>query len=144
VHLALNSAMLGAKVVDAYLRGAPEYAQHRRVFERTVRRGVKTFSWFIYRFTQPAFRSLFMRTDSVFKMEEAVLSVLAGDAFGKSQTRLPIFLFKLAYYLVYLFNLRENWLAYRRRMQGTTTEVTEVKDYAVRSIEPEEERAGAS
>ena len=131
VHLALNSATLGAKVVDAFLRGAPEHAQLRREFERSVRRGVKTYSWFIYRFTQPAFRDLFMSQRSMFKMEEAVLSILAGDAFGKSSTRVPIFLFKVAYYLVYLFNLKENSLAYRRRTQGIPSEVTEVKDYAV-------------
>jgi chorismate lyase / 3-hydroxybenzoate synthase len=134
VHLALNSAMLGAKVVDAYLRNAPEYAQHRRAFERSVRRGIKIYSWFIYRFTQPAFRNLFMSTRSMFKMEEAVLSVLAGDTFGKSKTRIPIFLFKVAYYLVYLFNLKENLLAYRRRVMGIPSEVTEVEDYAVNSV----------
>ena len=95
VHLALNSATLGAKVVGAYLRKAPEHAAHLREFERSVRLGVKTYSWFIYHFTQPAFRALFMSQGSLFKMEEAVLSVLAGDAFGKSPTRVPILLFKL-------------------------------------------------
>ncbi|MSR23505.1 MAG: NAD(P)/FAD-dependent oxidoreductase [Nitrospiraceae bacterium] len=118
VHLALNSAMLGAEVVDAHLRCAPEYAQLLRQFQRTVRRGINTYSWFIYHFTQPAFRALFMSRRSKFKIEEAVLSVLAGDAFGKSPIQIPIFLFKIAYYLVYLFNLKENWLAHRRRTQG--------------------------
>ncbi|MGQ0666864.1 MAG: NAD(P)/FAD-dependent oxidoreductase, partial [Nitrospiraceae bacterium] len=131
VHLALNSATLGTDVVDAYLRKSPEYQRCVQEFERTVRLGVKTYSWFIYHFTQPAFRHLFMSEGSVFKMEEAVLSVLAGDAFGKSPTRIPIFLFKIAYYLVYLFNLRENWAAFRRRVRGVQETVTTVKDYAV-------------
>lgn len=131
VHLALNSATLGADVVDAYLRKSPEYQRRVREFEQTVRLGVKTYSWFIYHFTQPAFRQLFMSEGSVFKMEEAVLSVLAGDAFGKSPTRIPIFLFKIAYYLVYLFNFRENWVASRRRVQGVPKTVTTLKDYAV-------------
>jgi flavin-dependent dehydrogenase len=131
VHLALNSATLGADVVDAYLRKSPEYQRCLREFERTVRLGVKTYSWFIYHFTQPAFRNLFMSEGSIFKMEEAILSILAGDAFGKSSTRVPIFLFKIAYYLVYLFNFRENWVAYRRRVRGVPKTVTEVKDYAV-------------
>ena len=134
VHLALNSATLGANVVDAYLRGSPEHARLLRRFHRTVRRGVKTYSWFIYRFTQPAFRALFMSKRSRFKMEEAVLSILAGDAFGKSPTQIPIFLFKIAYYLTYLFNLKENWLAYRRRTHGIPSTVTEVKDYAVNTL----------
>lgn len=131
VHLALNSATLGADVVDAYLRKAPEYRRCVQEFERAVRLGVKTYSWFIYHFTQPAFRNLFMSEKSVFKMEEAVLSVLAGDAFGKSPTRIPIFLFKITYYLVYLFNFRENWAAFRRRVRGIPETVTSVRDYAV-------------
>ena len=54
VHLALNSAVLGAKVVEAHLRHSPDYAQRLREFERMVRRAIHTFSWFIHRFTQPA------------------------------------------------------------------------------------------
>ena len=131
VHLALNSATLGAEVVDAHLRTSPDYGRRLVDFERTVRLGVKTYSWFIYHFTQPAFRQLFMSEGSRFKMEEAVLSILAGDAFGKSPTRWPIFLFKIAYYLVYLFNFRENWAAFRRRVRGVPDTVTTVKDYAV-------------
>ena len=71
-----------------------------------------------------------MSTGSIFKMEEAVLSILAGDAFGKSPTRIPILLFKIAYYLVYLFNFRENWSANRRRITGVS-QTTDVRDYAV-------------
>jgi flavin-dependent dehydrogenase len=48
VHLALNSAMMGADVVEAYLRGSPEYKPRRREFDRTVRRGIDAFSWFIH------------------------------------------------------------------------------------------------
>jgi len=131
VHLALNSAGLGAEVVDAYLRKSPAYQRSAQEFERTVRLGVKTYSWFIYHFTQPAFRNLFMSEGSKFKMEEAILSILAGDAFGKSPTRLPIFLFKIAYYLVYLFNFRENWTAFQRRIRGVPETVTTLKDYAI-------------
>lgn len=132
VHLALNSATLGANVVDAALRGAPEYAALLRHFERTVRRGIDTYSWFIRRFTQPAFRTLFMSQGSVLRMEEAVLSILAGDAFGKSPTRVPIFLFKIVYYLVYLFNFRDNWQAHRNRAKGNSMHVNRVDDYAVK------------
>lgn len=132
VHLALNSATLGAKVADAALRGAPEYPVLLRRFERTVRRGIDTYSWFIRRFTQPAFRTLFMSTGSVLKMEEAVLSILAGDAFGKSPTRVPIFLFKVVYYVVYLCHFGENWRAQRKRSQGNSTHVNRVNDYAIK------------
>jgi flavin-dependent dehydrogenase len=115
VHLALNSGTLGAEVVDAYLRDSPAYPALLRDFERTVRRGVKTFSWFIYRFTQPAFRDLFLIEGSRFGIERAVLALLAGNAFGQAPGRVPVLIFKLCYYLTALFKIRGNWSAYRRR-----------------------------
>jgi 2-polyprenyl-6-methoxyphenol hydroxylase-like FAD-dependent oxidoreductase len=131
VHLALNSGTRGAKVVDAYLRKSPEYAAHLQEFERMVRRGIKTFSWFIHRFNQPAFQELFVSTNRPPKIERAVLSLLAGDVFAQSQARVPLFLFKVVYYIVFVLNWKENWAVARRRKQGTRTTVTEVNDYAV-------------
>lgn len=131
VHLALNSGTRGAKVVDAYLRKSPEYATHLHEFERMVRRGIKTFSWFIHRFNQPAFQQLFVSTSRPPKIERAVLSLLAGDVFAQSQARFPLFCFKVVYYIVFVLNWKENWAVARRRKQGTRTTVTEVKDYAV-------------
>ncbi len=131
VHLALNSSVLGAKVVDAYLRKSPQHAAHLQEFECMVRRGIKTFSWFIHRFNQPAFQSLFVATNRPPKIERAVLSLLAGDVFAQSQARIPLFLFKVVYYIVFVLNWKENWAVARRRKQGTKTTVTEVKDYAV-------------
>ena len=131
VHLALNSGTLGATVVDAALRKSPEHAAHLQEFERLVRRGIKTFSWFIHRFNQPAFQSLFVSTKRPPKIERAVLSLLAGDVFAQSKARVPLFCFKVVYYVVFLLNWKENWAVARRRKQGTRTTVTEVKDYAV-------------
>jgi len=131
VHLALNSGTRGAKVVDAYLRKSPEYAAHLEKFERMVRRGIKTFSWFIHRFNQPAFQSMFVSTRRPPKMERAVLSLLAGDVYAQSQMRIPLFCFKVAYYIAFVLNWKENWAVARRRKQATRMTVTEVKDYAV-------------
>ena len=60
-----------------------------------------------------------------------MLSLLAGDVFAQSQARLPLFLFKVVYYIVFVLNWKENWAVARRRKRGTRTTVTEVKDYAV-------------
>ena len=115
VHLALNSAVvLGAKVVEAHLRRSPDYAQRLREFDHMVRRGVKMFSWFIHRFTQPAFQSLFVSTRRPPNIERAVLSLLAGDVYEQKQARFPLFLFKLCYYSVFVLNWRENWAVARR------------------------------
>ena len=64
-------------------------------------------------------------------MEQAVLSLLAGDVFSQSRARLPLFFFKVAYYLTYVLNWKQNRTAARRRRQGLQTIVTNLKDYAV-------------
>jgi flavin-dependent dehydrogenase len=133
VHLALNSGILGAGVVDAFLRGSPEYAVRRKHFERMVRRGIDTFSWFIHRFNQPAFQALFVSPKRPAKIERAVLSLLAGDVFAQSKMRFPLFLFKVVYYVVFMLNWKENWSVARRRKRGSRATVTEVTDYAVKS-----------
>ena len=49
VYLAMNSAFAGAEVVDTWLRdprAAQPLAKH---FDRSVRHGIRYFSWFIYR-----------------------------------------------------------------------------------------------
>jgi flavin-dependent dehydrogenase len=132
VHLALNSGTMGAGVVDAFLRGSSDYASRLKEFERAVRRGIDTFSWFIHRFNQPAFESLFVSTNRPPKMERAVLSLLAGDVFAQSKARFPLFLFKVVYYAVFVLNWRINWAVARRRKRGTRAIVTEVTDYAVK------------
>ena len=133
VHLALNSGTVGAGVVDAFLRGAPDYAARAKHFERVVRRGIETFSWFIHRFNQPAFEALFVSRRRPPKIERAVLSLLAGDVFEQSKMRFPLFMFKVVYYMLFLLNWRENWTVARRRKQGSRTTVTEVTDYAVKT-----------
>jgi flavin-dependent dehydrogenase len=136
VHLALNSAVLAAKVVTAHLQDSPEYDALRKDFERTVRRGIDTFSWFIHRFTQPAFESLFVSSNRPPRIERAVLSLLAGDVFAQKQARVPLLLFKVIYYATWVWNWRENWAVARRRKQGTRVTVTEVRDYAVNETSP--------
>jgi flavin-dependent dehydrogenase len=133
VHLALNSGTMGAGVVDAFLRGAPDYAARKKRFERSVRRGIDTFSWFIHRFNQPAFEALFVSTRRPPKIERAVLSLLAGDVFEQSKMRFPLFLFKVVYYILFLLNWRENRSVACRRKQGSRMTVTEVSDYAVKT-----------
>jgi flavin-dependent dehydrogenase len=133
VHLALNSGTIGAGVVDAFLRGTPDWAERQKRFERKVRRGIDTFSWFIHRFNQPAFEALFVSTRRPPKIERAVLSLLAGDVFEQSKMRVPLFLFKVVYYIFFMLNWKENWAVARRRKQGSRLTVTEVSDYAVKT-----------
>lgn len=119
VHLALTGAIKGADVIHAYLQGRRDYFELKKNFERTVRRNLDRYSWFIYRFMQPAFRNLFMAPRNWFRMEEAILSILAGDLDRRTSTEIPVFFFKGFYYVAVLFNPLVNWAAFGRRLQAS-------------------------
>ena len=97
VHLALNSAFLAADAVDGLLREPHTAARRLAAFERQVRRGLGVFSWFIYRITTPAIRDLFMNPENMFRVREAVTSVLAGDLFRETPLRWPLTAFRGIY-----------------------------------------------
>lgn len=118
VLLGMNGAMHAADVVDGILRDPASTEARLKAFDRMVRDGLGTFSWFIYRITQPAMRNLFMSPRNWFRMEEGVLSLLAGDLFHDTPLRRPLFLFKIIYAITYLMNWRENRAAFRRRRQS--------------------------
>lgn len=118
VLLGMNSAFYGAEVVDKVLRNPAQAANTISKFNHTVRDGLKTFSWFIYRITQPAMRSLIMADHdrkNTFRMEEAVLSLLAGDLFRDTPIKRSLFFFKIVYYLTWLKSWRVNLAAQRSR-----------------------------
>ena len=67
VFFAMNSALLGAETVDGAC--AIRRAAQMRQDSTAVRRGLSSFSWFIYRMTSPTIRDLLMspRNSSGFK-----------------------------------------------------------------------------
>lgn len=115
VMLAMNSALLGADAVEARLRAPRRRNAALRRFERGVHHGLAQFSWFVYRMTTPAMRSLLMRPRNVLRMEEAVLSLLAGDLFRGTPIYRSLAAFKLLYYAMSLAQLRASLAAWRRR-----------------------------
>jgi flavin-dependent dehydrogenase len=117
VFLAMNSAFLGAEVVEAALRGDPAFARRQRRFEREVRRGLGEFSWFIYRMTSPAMRKLFMAPRNYARMQEALLSLLAGDLYRGTPIGWSLRAFKLVYYATLLLDWRGNLTAWMRRQR---------------------------
>ena len=116
VMLAMNSAFFGADVIDARLRGdGAAEAKARSKFEHVMRKGPKEFSWFIYRVTNPTLRDLFMQPSDKLEMKKALLSVLAGDIFGKTRIKPGLYAFRIAYYAFSLAHLRRSLVAWRRR-----------------------------
>jgi len=115
VYLAMNSALLGAEAVDTCLRQPHKAARALRRFDSEVRRGLDTFSWYIYRVTTPALRNLLMKPRNYFRVEDALLSLLAGDIFGRTPIRPSLAVFKSFYYYNSLLHLRTSFAAWRRR-----------------------------
>jgi flavin-dependent dehydrogenase len=117
VLLGMNSGMLGAEAVDAWLRGDPSTESRFQRFETMVRRGVKTFSWFIWRFNSPGMRSLMLHPGNPLRVQEAVTSLLAGDVFRDIGARSRFWLFKFFYYMFSVKHARTSlrlwWLRVR-------------------------------
>ena len=115
VMLAMQSAFVGADTVDTCLRHPEQAAAALRKFDRSMRVGPNAFSWFIYRMTNPTMRDMFMGPRNILRAKEAVLSVLAGDIFGKTPIWRSIAVFKTLYYLGSLVKLKRTVKAWRMR-----------------------------
>ena len=98
VYLAMTTAFLGADAVEACLREPQRAERILERYEAAARRGLATFTWYIYRIRSPVFRNIFMSPRNRFRIEEAVLSLLAGDVFGRSPIGWRLVAFKLIYY----------------------------------------------
>lgn len=98
VYLAMSSAERAASVVEDWLQGRRmTYRARLLLHELRVRRAIRTFSWFIYRFTSPAMRELFSRPRNIFGAEQAVISMLSGDVYTGGLVRARIAVFKALY-----------------------------------------------
>ncbi|MGN6650531.1 NAD(P)/FAD-dependent oxidoreductase [Trinickia sp.] len=115
VMLAMQSAFLGAEAIDACLRDPARADAALAKFDRGIRRGPQVFSWFIYRMTTPAMRDLFMHPRNVFRVKEALMSVLAGDIFGDTPIWPSLRTFKAIYYLSVVLAARRSLRAWRAR-----------------------------
>ena len=83
-----------------------------------MRHGPREFSWFIHRMTNPMMRELFMHPRNPLRMQEAVLSLLAGDIYGKTPIWTSLALFKAVYYISSLASLPRTWRAWRARRRN--------------------------
>ena len=121
VLLAMNSAFLGAEAVDAWLHDPRQAQPLMQRFDRSVRHGVRSFSWLIYRMTTPAIQQLFMHPRNPLRMQEALLSLLAGDLFRGTPIGWSLRAFKVLYYGKSLLDLRgsvASWLQRRRAVKA--------------------------
>jgi flavin-dependent dehydrogenase len=110
VYLAMHSAFDAAELVAKALDAPHEYARARKHFEANMAKGPREYSWFIFRVTNPSIREMFMRPANPLRVKEALLSLLAGDLYGKTPFWASLWALKGIYYLV---SLRKPWRTLR-------------------------------
>ncbi|MDR7152441.1 flavin-dependent dehydrogenase [Hydrogenophaga palleronii] len=115
VMLAMHSGVVAAETVDTCLKTPQKVAAALKHFDRQMRHGPTEFSWFIYRVTNPIMRDLLMHPRNMFRMKEALLSVLAGDIYGKTPIWRSVRTFKLLYYIANVIQPQRAFLAWKRR-----------------------------
>ena len=122
VMLAMQGGFDGAEAVNTCLRQPERAAAALAHFDRKVRHGPKEFSWFIYRVTHPTMRDMFMGPRNVLRVKEALLSMLAGDIYGKTPIWPSLLVLKAIFYIASALNFRRS-LAARRLRKANIREV---------------------
>jgi flavin-dependent dehydrogenase len=115
VYLAMQGAFEAVGVISARLDRPAEAARARRRYEAMMRKGPREFSWFIFRVTNPTIRNLFMYPANPWRVKEAVLSLLAGDIYGKTPIWASLRMFQAIFYVSQLVHLRRAFRTWRLR-----------------------------
>lgn len=122
VYLAMVSAFAAAEAVDGCLHAPHRAARLLRRYDARTRKALGAFTWFIYRIREPAMRNLFMSPRNMFRVEEAVLSLLAGSVADGWPVRGRLYLFRIIYYVTKFSHLRFRLSGDRRRFYGGAKE----------------------
>jgi len=110
VFLAMSGAEQAAAVVDAALRQPAREGTLMRKLEKRLRAGMDRFSFFIYRFNGPVMTQMFNQPRNTLQLEQAVISMLAGDLFDSRKVLRRLRVFKLVYAIGALRDFRR-WRA---------------------------------
>ncbi len=103
VYLAMESAMQGADAIQTFLGDENEGALCLDTHAKKMERGLSHLTWFIYKFNTPAMQTLFMSKLNPFNMRRSVISLLAGDIFGRMPGGVGAPAFKLAHRFLSIF-----------------------------------------
>ena len=118
VFLAMNSAELAADAIDGALREPAREAALLRELERRLTVGLDEFKWFIYRFTSPTMKRLFASPRNVLQVEQAVISMLAGDVFDAPGVVWRLRIFRVIYAITALRIAPSALRSWWRRKRG--------------------------
>ena len=114
VYIAMTSAFRGADAVEACLLAPQQSANILARYDTATRKALDGFTWFIYRIREPAMRNLFMSPRNWFRVEEAVLSLLAGGGYGGWPVQFRLYIFRIIYYVTKFSHLRFRIAALRK------------------------------
>jgi flavin-dependent dehydrogenase len=121
VYLAMHSAELAADAVEKALRKPSRERSLQRAYARSMRKGVASLSWFIFRFNTPAMTWLFRNPRNMLRVEEAMISMLAGDVFRGGGVAWRLQFFKLLYFITSMVYWRESLESLKRRRREVGT-----------------------
>jgi len=122
VYLAMNGAEQAVEVVDRALREPASEAAAQRRMQRRVRVGMRRFAFFIYRFNGPVMANLFRNPRNALKLEQGVISMLAGDVYDSRPVWLRLQMFKLVYGVGVMLDLRRWWAERKLRLAEAVAE----------------------
>jgi hypothetical protein len=83
-----------------------------------MRKGPSIYSWIIFRVTNPTIRDMFMHPQNMFRVKEALMSMLAGDIFGKTPIWGSLTILKAIYYISSIANLKRTYTAWKMRRKN--------------------------
>lgn len=121
VFLAMSNAFMAVEPVLACMDRPDSAPRAMQDYERSLRKGLEEFSWFIERMSRPVMRELFMYPRNPLRTREAVLSILAGDIHRGTPYRGALFAFKSFYYM----NQMKNPLAALRQRRRRRRDIEE-------------------
>ena len=124
VYLAMSGAEQAAHAVDAALREPAREAALLRKLEKRQRAGMARFSFFIYRFNGPVMRQMFRQPRNTWRLEQGVISMLAGDLFDTPKVLWRLQLFKLVYAVSGLRDFRRWRAEHKYRLAQARSQFT--------------------
>ena len=124
VYLAMNGSEQAAHMVDEALRNPAAEEVLLRALEKRQRAGMERFSYFIYRFNEPVMRDMFRHPRNALKLEQGVISMLAGDLFDAPRVIRRLQLFKLVYGILVLSNWGRWRAGHRYRLAQARVQFT--------------------
>jgi flavin-dependent dehydrogenase len=124
VYLAMSGAEQAVEVVDRALRKPASEPALLRKLEKRQRAGMARFSFFIYRFNGPVMQQMFREPRNIWRLEDGVISMLAGDLFDTPAVLRRLQLFKFVYSICVLLDWRRWSKEHRYRLAQARSEFT--------------------